>query len=223
MIGTVFAMAATLACQAPSRLPQPHPEGPTADQARRVLPIGSYTLSLIWTPEQCRAGADSNGEGIDCNAARGFVLHGLWPDGKGREWPQYCKPAAILPPATVKAHWCATPSAQLLQHEWAKHGTCMAGYTPDRYFGTAERLYRRLRAPAMTTLARLPNLTVAQFSAAYVSANRLPAGSVRLNVNKRGWLQEVWVCLDTKFQARRCPVHQGGAAPDRKLRIEPAA
>jgi ribonuclease T2 len=222
MISTALALAASLACQPPASLPRPHVEGPTSSQPRRVLPIGSYTLSLIWAPEQCQA-RNRNGEGIDCDASRGFVLHGLWPDGKGKDWPQYCRAAPVLPNATLKAHWCTTPSAQLLQHEWAKHGTCMAGYTPDRYFATGARLFRQLRQPAMATLARLPDLTVAQFSSAYTSANRLPAGSVRLNVNKRGWLQEVWVCLDTRFRPQRCPVHQGGAAPGSRLRIEPVA
>ncbi|WP_420140789.1 ribonuclease T2 family protein [Sphingomonas sp.] len=219
MIGATMLLAGALACQPPETLPRPRIDGPTQAQPRRALPIGSYTLSLIWTPEQCRRG-DGNAEDIDCRAARGFVLHGLWPDGEGRDWPQYCRPAAVLPERTLKAHWCATPSAQLLQHEWAKHGTCMPGYTPDRYFATAGRLLRGLRAPAMVRLARRDHLTVGQFSAAYIAANRLPAGSVRLNVNQRGWLREVWVCLDTRFRARRCPAHQGGAAPGRRLRIE---
>ncbi|WP_294392166.1 ribonuclease T [uncultured Sphingomonas sp.] len=221
MMAPFLALAAALSCQPPAGLPTPRLEGPTADQPARKLPIGSYTLSLIWTPEQCRPEAD-NGEHVDCAIARGFVLHGLWPDGKGAQWPQYCRSAAILPQSTLRAHYCATPSAQLLQHEWAKHGTCMAGYTPDRYFGQAGRLYRRLRAPAMATLAGTPDLTVRQFSGAYERTNRLPTGSVRLNVNRRGWLQEVWLCLDRRFRPQRCPVHQGGAAPDMRLKIQTA-
>jgi ribonuclease T2 len=221
MIAPALLLAAALACQPPATLPSPNLEGPTAEQPRRVLPIGGYTLSLIWTPEQCRSGG-ANGEGIACQAARGFVLHGLWPDGRGKDWPQYCRPAPVLPQRTLTAHWCATPSAQLLQHEWAKHGTCMAGYSADRYFATAGRLFRRLTAPAMTTLAAQPDLTVSRFADAYETVNRLPAGSVRLNVNRKGWLQEVWVCLDTRFRPRACPAHQGGAARGQALRIEPA-
>jgi ribonuclease T2 len=221
MIAPALLLAAALACRPPATLPPPTIDGPTAEQPRRVLPIGGYTLSLIWTPEQCRPGG-ANGEGIACQTARGFVLHGLWPDGRGKDWPQYCRPASVLPQRTLAAHWCATPSAQLLQHEWAKHGTCMAGYSADRYFATSGRLFRRLTAPAMTTLAAQPDLTVGRFADAYEAANRLPAGSVRLNVNRKGWLQEVWVCLDTRFKPQNCPAHQGGAARAQALRIAPA-
>jgi ribonuclease T2 len=224
MIGSVLALAsAAAACQIPASLPRPRVDRPTLSQPRRVLPIGSYTLAMIWAPERCRFGS-SDADRIDCRAVEGpqFVLHGLWPDGRGGDWPQYCRPAALLPEATLKAHWCATPSTQLLQHEWAKHGTCMQGYTPDRYFRTGEQLFRRLRTPAMSSLAQRRDLTVAQFSNAYIAANRLPAGSVRLNVNTRGWLQEVLVCYNTRFQPQRCPAQKDGPAPGRRLRIQAA-
>jgi ribonuclease T2 len=219
MITTMMALAA-FACRPPADLPTPKPDLPSASQPRRVLPIGSYTLSLIWSPEPCRSGGD-NGDAIDCRIARGFVLHGLWPDGRGKDWPQYCQSTRLLPKATIRANYCLTPSVQLLQHEWAKHGTCMAGYTPARYFGRAEQLFARQRAPDMESLAQRRDLTVAQFSTAYERVNRLPAGSVRLNVSRNGWLREVWLCLDTRFRAHRCPAGQGGADRDSRLRIEP--
>jgi ribonuclease T2 len=217
MILSMLALASA-ACQPPTTLPRPVPDGPSPSQPRRLLPVGGYTLALIWSPEQCRRGG---GDEIDCRTASGFVLHGLWVDGKGREWPQYCAPARLLPAATIRANYCLTPSVQLLQHEWAKHGTCMAGATPERYFATARRLYAPLRAPAMDALARRERLTVGQFASAFQRANRLPPGSVRLNLSRSGWLREVWLCLDRRMAAQRCPAHQGGAAPGRRLRIEP--
>src|SRR3546814_17440274 len=57
---------------------------------------------------------------------------------------------------------CMTPSAQLLQHEWAKHGTCMSPH-PAAYFRAAEILFREVRFPDMTALV----------------AKRQTAGSVR--------------------------------------------
>jgi ribonuclease T2 len=210
--------AASLACQPPVDLPRPRPDLPSAEQPRRRLSIGSYTLALIWSPETCR-GKAGNADAIDCRIARGFVLHGLWPDGRGRDWPQYCASATLLPQATIRANYCVTPSVQLLQHEWAKHGTCMAGYSPQRYFGQATRLFARLQPPAMDALAARRDLTVRSFSAMYERANRLPSGSVRLNLSRSGWLREVWLCLDRRFQAHRCPVTQGGADSKRRLRI----
>ena len=64
---------------------------------------------------------------------------------------------------------CATPSAQLIQHEWAKHGTC-TGLNPADYFGKSGGLYARLRYPDMNALSRGP-LTVGQFTAAFAAAN----------------------------------------------------
>ena len=126
--------AAGPTCTIPANLPVPHEEGPTERDPQRVLPIGYYTLAMIWMPQKCRKGGD------DCDLYQatgygrrdGLTLHGLWPDGKGREWPQYCAAAPVLPAKTIAAHLCATPSPQLMQHEWTKHGTCMQGYTPDR-------------------------------------------------------------------------------------------
>ena len=208
-------------CRVPSSLPVPHPEEPSTDQPRRLLPIGGYTLALIWSPQQCRSGA-SGAEGIACDDARGFVLHGLWPDGKGRDWPQYCRPAAILPAATLRAHYCATPSAQLLQHEWAKHGTCMPGQTPERYFALSNRLFARIRSPDMGALSRRPGLTAGGFAQAFAVANSgLRADMIRLNIDRAGWLGEVWLCLDTAFRPQRCPATQGGASGAAPMQIRP--
>jgi len=36
---------------------------------------------------------------------------------------------------------------------------------------------------------------------------------MRLNVNKSGWLEEVWLCLGLDKRVRTCPASQGGAQP----------
>ena len=41
--------------QMPANLESPHVEVPPADQPPRVVPIVSYTLALIWTPQPARA------------------------------------------------------------------------------------------------------------------------------------------------------------------------
>jgi len=115
----------------PPNLSTPHIELP-GDQPVRVVPVASYTLALIWTPQHCLR-AVTGAESLECNRDTGtrFVLHGLWPDGEGKSWPQWCAPADILPRKVIAAHYWATPSPQLMQHEWAKHGTCMAGTTAE--------------------------------------------------------------------------------------------
>jgi ribonuclease T2 len=213
------AALAAPSCTAPPSLAIPHAEEPSAREPQRLLPIGSYTLSLIWLPQSCRRGERST---LDCAAQagrNGFVLHGLWPDGRGREWPQWCAAAAPLPAATLAAHYCATPSVQLTQHEWAKHGTCMPGYDPDRYLSRSRALFADLRLPNLRALSfRQP--TARAVRAAFAAANRgMSADMVRLNVNRDGWLEEVWVCLDKAFNRRICPADAGGPKPGDRVKI----
>ena len=204
-----FALSATAIAAGPGdppppNLPVPHPEYP-GDQPVRVVPVVSYTLALIWTPQHCLR-AVGGAESFQCNRDTGsrFVLHGLWPDGEGRNWPQWCAAAAILPKKVVAAHYWATPSPQLMQHEWAKHGTCIAGATPDTYFGQSNRLFYGLRFPDMRKLAEAPT-TESKFAQAFAAANPgMEPDSIRLNLDKQGWLQEVWLCLDTAFQSIHC-------------------
>jgi len=202
----------------PPNLPTPHVELP-GNQPVRVVPITSYTLALIWTPQHCFhtvGGAES----LECNRDTGtrFVLHGLWPDGEGKIWPQWCAAADILPRKVIAAHYWATPSPQLMQHEWAKHGTCIAGVTPDTYFDQSNRLFYGLRFPDMRRMSDAP-LTESQFAQAFAAANpRLEPDSIRLNLDKQGWLQEVWLCLDTSFQSMHCTAP---AQPARVVHIRP--
>ncbi len=213
------ASAQALVCAAPGEPARPRPDLPTASQPQRVLPIGSYTLAITWSPQFCRDGGFTPAARFQCGSGNrfGFTLHGLWPDGVGKDWPQYCTATTLLPPATIRSMMCATPSPQLIQHEWAKHGTCM-GITPTAYFGKSSALYAKLRYPDMNALSRGP-LTVGQFVAAFAAANPgVPADAVRVTA-KRGWLDELWLCLDTRFRYERCKAGTGGLAADASLKI----
>lgn len=211
-------------CTVPSSLPRPHADTASAKEPQRIVPIGGYTLALTWTPEYCHGNAKAAAARFECNRRGGsgnrfgFTLHGLWPDGIGKAWPQYCTSTALLPAALIKRHVCATPSPQLLQHEWAKHGTCM-GTTPAAYFARSTGLYAKLRYPDIDALSRGP-LTVGKFAGAMASANQgLPAEAIRVTVNKRGWLDELWLCLDRRFAYTRCQAGSGGAAAGTTLKI----
>jgi ribonuclease T2 len=216
------AHAQALSCAVPREVPRPSPDLPDDRQPVRRLPIGSYTLAISWSPEYCRTARDRAASRFQCGGGSrfGFTLHGLWPDGVGKEWPQYCRPTAILPRATIRRNLCATPSAQLLQHEWAKHGTCMAGSTADRYFARSTAMYRALRFPDMDALSRRPALTVGALAEEVARANPgMRASMMRVTTTRQGWLDEIWLCADTRFRYRACPAHQGGAASSERLRI----
>ncbi|WP_419809274.1 ribonuclease T2 [Sphingomonas sp.] len=206
-------------CSVPAGVERPHADVASADQPQRLLPIGGYTLALTWAPEFCRR-APRNAR-FQCGAGNrfGFTLHGLWPDGVGREWPQYCRSTALLPPRVIRANLCATPSAQLLQHEWAKHGTCMPGQTPATYFARSTGLYGRLRYPDMDALSR-GRVTAGSLATALAAANPgLPAAAVRVTTTRQGWLDELWLCLDQRFRYERCHADGGGVAATSTVKI----
>lgn len=235
---TVPAMARAQAtrCIVPTQIDTPRIEVARPDQVRRT-PVTRYLLSLSWSPQHCRdvrvradRGAGSgdgqgrSGDTLQCggsNGEFGFVLHGLWPETDGRDWPQYCAPARRLSRATIRRNLCMTPSVQLLQHEWARHGVCMTR-NPDAYFRAAGLLYRAVRYPDMRALAADDSLTVGAFARAFAAANpAYPAESIAVETGGGGFLDEVRLCLDRRFRPQRCPPESRGANLAQRLRIEP--
>ena len=229
--GLLLALAALLispacakqapSCEIPAELPRPMLEGPTADAPRRLLPIGGYTLAISWSPEYCARRMSSPKDHIQCGGQAGrfgFTLHGLWPDGEGPQWPQYCAPTRLVPEKLIREHFCSTPSPQLIQHQWEKHGTCMAKLPAD-YFAQSGKLFSSLRFPDMEKLSGTM-MTAQAFQEAFAAANAgMRADQMRLNVGRQGWLEEVWICLDRNFRPTSCPAHQRGAAAESTIRV----
>lgn len=217
------ALAQSAQCRMPGQIARPQIERPSVNEPQRVLPIGSYTLAISWSPQYCST-ARGAGSRLQCGGRSGrfgFTLHGLWPDGVGKEWPQYCRSADLLPREVLRANLCTTPSVQLLQHEWAKHGTCMTT-KPELYFNLSRAFYQSLRYPDMRALAQRKALTVGQFADAFARANKgLRPDMVRVTTVRGNWLSEVWLCMDKAMDFTRCPGHQGGAPTSSYLRIEP--
>jgi ribonuclease T2 len=208
-------------CSVPASVDPPRPDVANDRQPQRLRPIGGYTLAITWAPQYCHEHARDASARFQCGSGNrfGFTLHGLWPDGVGRDWPQYCRATPLLSREVIRRNICATPSAQLLQHEWAKHGTCMPGLRPEGYFARSTTLYGRLRYPDMAALSRQP-LTAGKLAAALAGANPgLAADMMRVTANRQGWLDEIWICLDKRFRYQPCPAHQGGLAPNATVKI----
>lgn len=220
-LAPAVAIAQAQQCSVPSRIETPLPALPSKNEPRRVLPIGGYTLALTWSPGFCRAHGNAPQNAFQCHAGNrfGFTLHGLWPDGEGRLWPQYCAATGIVPPPVIRKTLCATPSVQLIQHEWAKHGTC-ADMDMEGYFAKARSLYQALRFPDMAALSRRSGLTVGMFQRAFAASNPdVPADAVRVKVTRSGWLDELWLCMDTRYRYAACGADSDGAPDYTPLRI----
>lgn len=219
------ALAAANQCTLPALTPTPRLQGPSEREPSRVLKSSVYVLAVSWAPQYCVSGEGMGGDfdrSFECDTKAnrfGFALHGLWPDGDGLKWPQYCRPAKLLRPAVIRANLCLTPSADLLQHEWAKHGTC-AWRTPERYFAEARAAYEKLRLPETDPLVGRERLTIGGLVTAFTVANpAIPRAAIRVSLNRDGWLQEVRICLNARRRYIACP---GKDDPtDRVVRIRP--
>lgn len=219
------ALAQAWQCRAPANLSRPTPEYPDKGEVRRT-PITGYVLALSWSREHCRGRKNDPADALQCGKAMGefgFILHGLWPQGSGSNHPQWCRKAEPLSRKVVAENICMTPSVRLLQHEWAKHGTCMAR-KPETYFGAARLLFNALEFPDMDRLSREGEregtLTAGRLAEEFALHNDgLPESAIRIQTNRHGWLEEVRICLDRKFKPKACAPSNRSAPAKAQIKI----
>lgn len=188
-----------------------------ADAPARRTPIKGYTLALSWSPEFCRTQATHLAQRRQCSGDHGrfgFILHGLWPEGSGDSWPQWCRVAPAPPPATLKRHFCMTPSPSLMARQWAKHGTCMAQRS-EQYFHIGAILWNSLVWPDYDRISREKAITAGTIRQAFITANPAwRANQIGVRLNSRGWLEEIRLCYGADFMPARCTPSRLGA-PDK--------
>ncbi len=212
------ALAQAYQCTPPARisaLPIPVPDGPV-----RRTAISRYTLAVSWAPEYCRN--DRDPASIQCsgrNGRFGFVLHGLWPEAASGPPPQWCSIRPRPSARTIRRNLCMTPVPTLLEHEWAKHGSCMAR-TPQAYFAQAASLWRTLRWPDADRLSRQEDLTVGDLREAVSLANpAFKPEQIGVLVNERGWLRELRLCYTRRYKPMACPSPTFGPPDTAPLKI----
>jgi ribonuclease T2 len=212
------AMAQSYSCVPPARIavqPAPRPDGP----ARRTA-IAGYTLAVSWSPEFCRSGRDP--ASLQCSGRGGqfgFILHGLWPESRSGPAPQWCATSPRPTPEQLRGSLCMTPAPHLLEHEWARHGSCMAR-TPAAYFATEARLWAGLRWPDANRLSRQEGLTAGDLRRAIARTN--PAWrpeQIGLLMARGGWLRELRLCYSRTLTPIACPRGLIGPADTAPLKI----
>ncbi len=209
------ALAQAYQCRVPAdpvSVPPIAQDGPT-----RQIPVTGYTLALSWSPEFCRNRQDNARNARQCSGRDGrfgFIVHGLWPEGRGSSWPQWCPMRREPTPASIRQNLCLTPDARLLAHEWAKHGSCMV-QRPETYFRVTRVLYNSLRWPDFDRLSRREGLTAGDIRQAFAEANPFwEVEHIGLDLNDRGWLEEMHLCYGSDFMPARCSRQQFGPADD---------
>lgn len=202
------------ACTIPRGVAPAPATPPPAREIVRDAKTASYMLALTWSPEWCRTHRRAAGSAGQCERNHfGFVVHGLWPNGRGGRHPRYCAPAPPLSPATLRASYCMTPSPQLLQREWAAHGTC-GWATSEAYFAKARALWADIRAPDVSGAA-----TAGDVRRAFVRANRaLRADGVYVKVASGNRLEDVRLCYDLSFKPAAC-IGGVGAPDSARIRV----
>jgi len=170
-----------------------------------------YLLSLSWSPAFCAtpAGAKATDQCGTSAPARGFVVHGLWPQyrpgsgtaGQSRAlWPQCCAGAEPFRPDAVPSQLDGLMiGTDLRRHEWSKHGACATPRTRD-YFTAILK--------AVETVGIAPDLRPATAQKIRVSdlKRHFPVPPQAIFPTCKGKaLSEVRICLDRGLSPIPCP------------------
>jgi len=210
------------ACRLPPGLSPAPVEPVDPAEVQSGVTIAYYLLAISWTPDWRRINGQTKATTPPLDPERrpqGFALHGLWPNGKAPPYPRYCRAVGTIDAATVRAMYCRTPSAALMQHEWQAHGAC-AWDTPAAYFRDAARLYDRVALPRIEAI---PDLTAGKLRRAFAAKNRwLPARAIFVALDKEDRLTEVRLCYDLTYKPAACP-GGAGAADQRPIRLTASA
>lgn len=212
------ALAQAYQCTLPQRIEPVRPRAP--DGPARRVPVGGYTLAASWSPEYCRRPEDKGS--MQCsgrNGRFGFVLHGLWPEARKGPPPQWCASSPRPSRELIRRNLCMTPVPWLLDHEWAKHGSCMTK-RPETYFRVSAILWRSLQWPDADRLSRKQGLTAGDLREAFVMANpSWKPRQVGILTSRSGWLREMHLCYGRDFLPRACDRRTHGAADGAPLKI----
>lgn len=186
-------------------------EEPVTTEAALAKPTGKfdyYVLTLSWSPTHCASEQGADDE-MQCRSGRpfGFVLHGLWPQHE-RGYPEFCLSGEPkrMNDTVMQKMLEVSPSEELVQHEWQKHGTC-AGLSQADYAAAAIKAFKSITIPAeYQQPAGELKVNSAEVRSAFVAANRdLSLSDDEMTpICRGGDLSEVWVCLDKDLQPRTC-------------------
>lgn len=160
-----------------------------------------YVLSLSWSPTFClthQQDTQCTGKGY------GFVLHGLWPQYAKGGWPQSCSPGVRLTAAERDKGLTLFPTRKLLEHEWAKHGTC-SGLGAMGYLDASDRALGAVRiAQPLQPFSASHEFQAEDIIRLFRQSNP-GIGADGVAVICRGpQLSEVRVCLDKELKFTGC-------------------
>ena len=162
-----------------------------------------YLLTLSWAPVYCAEHPNDNSTECRPGEHKAFVLHGLWPQSQSGAPPEDCGSARPVSQPIVRHMLAYFPSAGLIQHEWAKHGTC-SGLSAGDYFAKVEQAFQALQVPdeyrnvdQQTTVSRH------DIEANFASTNHAPEAAFRVSCHN-GELVGIEACMSKSLQFQAC-------------------
>lgn len=165
-----------------------------------------YILALSWSPSYC-ASAGGKADRQQCRSGNSysFIVHGLWPQYE-KGFPETCptdQPKSV-PQTLAKRYEDITPSAGLIRHEWAKHGTC-TGLTQAQYLETMRAARERIAVPMeFASPSRERRISPAAVEDAFIKANKgLRHDGIAVVCDQR-FLTGVRICMTQALEFRSC-------------------
>ena len=186
-------------------------------RAQELAPAGQfdyYLLALSWSPAYCRAHRNDPRARDECGRRRGFVVHGLWPQNEDGTWPAFCRPVPPVPPPLAAREAETMPNAELVRHEWEKHGSC-TGLSVETYFAALDRVFARLVIPpALVRPKAAVTLSLAEGKALFAAANPgLTESMFSMRCTHNGEVDELRLCLDKSLRYRICGRDSADSCP----------
>jgi ribonuclease T2 len=206
---------------APKTAPPGTPAEPKAQPATAAF--NYYILSLSWAPSFCADAANAAANPNECAPGKhtGFVVHGLWPEADEGQNPESCGKATQVAKRIVRMMLPYMPSAELVQHEWATHGTC-SGLTQSDFFTKVIKARVSVQVPVQLTGLEEPvNENPQQIEEQFASANpSFPPNSFRTSCS-RGLFTGVRVCFDLDLMGRACTSNAGECTAETERILAP--
>jgi len=163
-----------------------------------------YLLTMSWAPEFCASNPKGKSSS-ECDPKKhyGFVVHGLWPQNNTGAYPHDCAPAQPVSQAIVQQMMPLMPDSGLIQHEWAKHGTC-SGLSAQDYFDSIQKVFGNVKVPEeYRAPASMVTDSPSDIEKKFAEANNAPQGAFRVSCPNADFAA-LEVCLTKDLQYQEC-------------------
>ncbi len=179
---------------------------PTAAAQDRAGEFDHYLLALSWIPAWCAVDGDQRRDPrCGTGSAIGWALHGLWPQNRAGDWPEYCRTSERDPSRIETAAQAAIfGTSGAAWHQWNKHGRC-SGLSAQAYYDLAARALAGVTLPEVFEAVSRPlNVRPSVVESAFIEANPGLTQDMMVTSCARGDLVELRLCLTRDLEPMPC-------------------